>query len=165
MNTTITDVLDSKIQAERGRFFQNIFESSRYLDVDTSSLADVLTQQIAEWNDFHTKNNADWVAEVKEQLNDQTEEELAIFYENIINERKADVRLILSKIFANHQKLSVETSGDTNDFPTITLSVDQCYKDNNDSYYANSQVEYQHDHWNYDFDCSWKDFLSYAEYN
>lgn len=166
MKTTINDVLDTKLQAERGTFFKSIFESSNYLDVSTETLADQLTTQISRWEEYEARHSPQWTTDVKAQLADQTEDELADFYERIVDERMTDVRLQLSKIFSNHKQLSVRTTDHSDCFPTIELSVDNVYKDADDTYHVSSAVpQVSTEYWNHEFDCSWEDVLSYAEYD
>lgn len=165
MTKTIDKVLESRIQAERGRYFQTIFEDLNYLDVDSETLASDVTNQMAFWKDFESINTKAWTAEVQEQLADQSAEQLVAQYESYTNVRMREVRKILKDVFEKHHGLRVSTKGSVL-APEITVFYDQYYQDDYGDTYQSTDSNYSSSEgWNYDYDCSWEDMLSYAEYD
>ena len=164
---TTTELLDAKIQAERGQYFQSIFDELNYLDVDSATLASDLTNQMAFWTDFETINKDRWLKEVENELVDKTPQELAYTYDKITNDRMDAVRHRLSDIFKEHKGLRVTTEdSDNSDFPDIRIYFDEYYRADDGSYHQTAETHlYEEDQWNHDYDCSWEDMLSYAEYD
>lgn len=161
----IEKVLESRIQAERGRFFQTIFEQIDYLDVDSETLATDVTNQMGFWNDYQTINDKQWRSEVAEQLLDQEASQLVAQYESYTNVRMREVRKILKSVFESHHGLRVSTKGSVL-APEITVFYDQYYQDDyGDTYQSTDSVYSGSQEWNTDYDCSWEDMLSYAEYD
>lgn len=162
MNATL---IRTKLIAERGEFFYNIFNTLPYLDLDSDTLSNVLNAQMAEWKDYQKAHEAEWVDQVRSQLRDMSEKQLQAFYDRICNEKEASTRLILHKIFAEHRTLDVNTEllqGD--EFPEITTTTDYVYQGNSGDYHYSDSSYGQREYWCDAFDCSDDDFQSLLEY-